>query len=370
MLHETVAREMGGKPWYELDEAGLIAFAKKDRHNNDSIAHAAFDPFLTKQKPGLGELSPLTTSNDKYLTYFKNMVLLDNQFIELYYLLTMANQKQYDYAAAKALIENHTDPKLLKSISRDEYLASDDYKTWVVGGEYTNYLLKLDYLQDSTLRKKKGYRLQKMDEAYTGKVKEYVLFHQMTGDITFAKDFDQLNYCKDMFAPYIAKLKNKVYQTSLKDQFSTKEQELLKNSVGKPAPAFTLKSIAGTTHSLADFKGKVVFIDLWASWCGPCRAETPHLAALYEKYKKDERIAFVSVAVSDGQKEWRQAVQKDQPAWLQLVDKDDQVRKAYVANMIPQFIIVDKQGKIANFNAPEPSTGQTLETLLLKEMNK
>lgn len=371
MRNAILAQRMGDKPWYDMNEADLIAYAQKQRRESDSLLHAAFDPYLTKQKSNKGDRSAIAgTPKDPYLSYFKNMVQLNNQFIQLYYMLTLANQKKYDYAAAQALIENHTDPKLLANMSKDSYLASDDYKNWVAGGEYTDYQIKLDYLRDSTLKKVKGYRLVKMDQIYTGKVKDFVLFQQMNADITFAKSFDRLNRIKDMFAPYIAKLQNKVYQKTLTDGFKAKEAELLSTSVGKPAPAFTLQSNAGTTHSLADYKGKVVLIDLWASWCGPCREQTPHLAKLYDKYKSDDRLSIISIAVSDGKKEWLHALEADKPAWLQLVDKEDQVNKGYVSNMIPQFIIVDKKGNIANFNAPGPSTGKELEDMLLAEMVK
>lgn len=369
MLNARVAQH--AKPWYELNEQELVAFAKRDRKMQDSLVHAAYDPYLaaagTKSKDR--SAGPSLVSHDPYVGYFKKMLLMNNQFMEIYYLLTKVNTGKYTYAEAKALIDNNIDHQLLNNMVKDEYLISEDYKTWLVGSEYTNYLIKLDYLRDSTLRQKKGYRLIKMDQVYTGKVKDYVLYHQMSGEITYAKNFDRLNSSKDLFKPYIAELKNPAYQSALNDLFKTKEAELLRTGLGKPAPAFTLESSTGTLHSLADFKGKVIFIDLWASWCGPCRAETPHLAALYDKYKSDNRIAFVSIAVSDGKKEWQQAVEKDKPEWLQLLDKDDLVRKSYVANMIPQFIIVDKNGSIVNFNAPEPSSGKKLEDLLVKEMS-
>jgi len=371
MRNAILAGRMGDKPWYEMNAEDLIAYSKQDRRESDSLVHAAFDPYLTKQKNTKGDKAAVTAApKDEFLAYFKNMLLLNNKFKQLYYVLNLANQKKYDYNAGKTLLETNIDPKLLADMNRDEYLVSDDYKIWIANGEYLDFLIKQDYLRDSTLKKVKGYRLVKMDQIYTGKVKDYVLYQQMDADITFAKNFDRLNRIKEMFAPYIAKLQNKVYQKKLTDGFKAKETELAATTVGKPAPAFTLQSDAGTQHSLADYKGKVVFIDLWASWCGPCREQTPFLAKLYDKYKSDDRIAIISVAVADGNKEWRQALEKDKPTWLQLIDKDNLVDKAYVANMIPQFIIVDKKGNIANFNAPGPSSGKELEDLLLTEMAK
>jgi thiol-disulfide isomerase/thioredoxin len=132
--------------------------------------------------------------------------------------------------------------------------------------------------------------------------------------------------------------------------------------VGKPAPGFTLENKSGNTYRLADYKGKVVYLDLWASWCGPCREETPAFRILYNRYKEDNRIVFLSIAVHDGINNWKKALEEDKPEWLQLIDKEDQVWKSYVANFIPKFIVIDKAGNIVNFDAPGPSSGKKLKT--------
>lgn len=352
LLFEHIAKNETAQPWYELNGPQLLAFAQKQRKSSDSIAHVVFDNNLIKES---------------YFAYFKRMVFLNNQFNELYYLLDYVNQKKLSYSQSVRFLTDNFDNKILNDLSNEENLISRDYRVLVIG-EYAKYKLTLDYRKDSTLRKKEEHRLTKIDEIYTGKVKEFALNHQMSYDISLAKNFDRLQYCKEMFKPYIDKFKDEYYRKTLTTQFAEKKQQLAKTAIGKPAPTFTLASNKGKTHSLADFKGKVVFIDLWASWCHACRAETPHLQILYNKYKKDHRIAFVSIAISDGRREWQKALYKDKPTWLQLIDKGDVVKNAYVANMIPQFVIINKKGQIVNFDAPEPSSGQKLESVLVKEM--
>ena len=144
----------------------------------------------------------------------------------------------------------------------------------------------------------------------------------------------------------------------------------MRTHVGKPAPLFTLESNLGETFSLESFKGKVVYLDLWASWCGPCRAETPSFKILYNKFKDNKQIAFLSIAVHDGINEWRKAIEEDKPDWTQLLDKDGVVWKSYVANAIPKFILIDKKGNIVDFDAPRPSSGEEIEKLLNKEIAK
>jgi thiol-disulfide isomerase/thioredoxin len=140
--------------------------------------------------------------------------------------------------------------------------------------------------------------------------------------------------------------------------------------IGKPAPSFTLVSNLEKAYKLDDFKGKVVYIDLWASWCVPCREETPSFKALVEKYKSDHRVAFISIAVHDEINNWKKALQEDKPEWIQLLDKDEIIVKSYFANEIPRFILIDKKGNIVSFDAPRPSSGEEIEALLIKEIER
>ncbi len=341
--------------WFEFNDEKLLAFAKANRKLSDSILNVAFN-----KKP----------VHDPYFSYFRKMVEFDNMFMELYFLVAHVNSNNYGYDRSVAFVKNNFDNNILKHIGKDDYLMSPDYKTWVIGNEYLSYLVNLDYLKDSTLRGHKNYKLEKADKAYTGKVRDYVLYRLITGHVTFAKSLDDLNTSKNDYKPYVSAISDPLYRKSINKLFGEKEAEIMKTSAGKPAPAFTLQNNNGKVYSLSDFKGKVVYLDLWASWCGPCRAETPSLKALYSKYKNDDRIAFISIAVNDGRSNWQKALDEDNPNWIQLIDNDGIVSRSYVATLIPQFVIIDKMGNIANFNAPAPSSGHTLEDILIDEMGK
>jgi len=130
-------------------------------------------------------------------------------------------------------------------------------------------------------------------------------------------------------------------------------------SHGQPAPDFTLPDINKKPISLSSFKGKVLLIDFWASWCRPCRVENPKLVALYQKYS-ESNFEILSISLDGTQrqqepkKEWIKAIEKDNlTAWYhvsELKGWNTYVRELYNLNSIPYTILLDKEGKIAGKN--------------------
>lgn len=116
--------------------------------------------------------------------------------------------------------------------------------------------------------------------------------------------------------------------------------------IGKPAPDFTLKDIGGNEAKLADFKGKVVLIDFWATWCGPCIKAMPHVQTLYEIYKDKDVVVL-------GINSWERAKDKVEPflkehkiTYRILLDLNNEVIKKYGVKGIPSIFIIDKKGTV------------------------
>jgi thiol-disulfide isomerase/thioredoxin len=356
MLDSIRYARMDTVAWYNLeDERKLLQYIENNQKLQDSVAHIVFDKKASK---------------DKYLGFFGKISRWDNEFQRLYMLLVYLNIRVRDYSKYSAFIKNNYDDSKLNNLYRDEYLLSNYYRS-LIASEYVDYLVKIDYAKDSTLRKRKGYDFEKINATYKGKVKEFVLYSKMSYLLSYyCKSFKTFNEYKERFEPYIESLQNEAYKNELFNIIVKTEANLKRTQAGKPAPAFTMESDAGKTYSLSDFKGKVVYLDLWASWCGPCRAETPHFKNVYEKYKNNSDIAFISISLDDDHANWRKALTEDNPGWLQLIDKERMVSTAYVANTIPQFVLIDKKGNIVDFDAPRPSEGDKLIRLLDAELQK
>ena len=137
---------------------------------------------------------------------------------------------------------------------------------------------------------------------------------------------------------------------------------------GELAPNFTYNDVDGNPVSLADFRGKIVYIDVWATWCGPCRRELPHLKTLKEQYKDNPNLVIIGIsadAIRDIQK-WRDFVAAEELGGIQLhgrTDDDTDIGKLYQVNALPRFFLIDREGRVVSNNAPRPSSDEIVPTL-------
>ncbi len=109
----------------------------------------------------------------------------------------------------------------------------------------------------------------------------------------------------------------------------------------------------GNLIRLSDLKGKVVLIDFWASWCGPCRKNNPHLVKLYHKYH-GKGLEIFGVSLDDDHQSWKEAVSHDRMEWIQVIDDkgwDASSALAYGVEMIPSSFLIDRDGVIRKVNA-------------------
>ncbi len=125
-------------------------------------------------------------------------------------------------------------------------------------------------------------------------------------------------------------------------------QETVSPLVGKPASDFSLKDLDGKKQSLSSLKGKVVLLDFWATWCGPCRRELPTIAKLHKELA-DKGLAVVAVNVGEPLASVNAFLRKNAfelPVWL---DSDSEVSQRYSANSIPTLVVIDKTGKVSAY---------------------
>ncbi len=109
---------------------------------------------------------------------------------------------------------------------------------------------------------------------------------------------------------------------------------------------FTLYNLKGQSHALSDYRGKIIFLNFWATWCGPCRAEMPSMQKLYESWDSD-KFVMLAVNVGESQGAVSKFVEKNGYTFPVLLDQDGKVSKKYLIRGIPTTFIIDEKGRVA-----------------------
>lgn len=136
-----------------------------------------------------------------------------------------------------------------------------------------------------------------------------------------------------------------------------------KAAVGRPSPMFKGVDVNGKEMTLRDFRGKYVYIDMWATWCGPCQKELPFLKKLEEKYK-GRNIAFVGLSIDQDKAKWADRVKNGALSGTQLyIGKGTKFQSDYRISGIPRFILLDPNGRIVNPDMTRPSSEDTEKIL-------
>jgi thiol-disulfide isomerase/thioredoxin len=231
---------------------------------------------------------------------------------------------------------------------------NDFINTMVISGkgsEQNNYLNKKFGITMQLLKDKKDIRVD--NKGLHAKYDEIVeSFNDLKNKVSY------------LDSAFIAAQENQL--NNLKDDLfnSDRKKEILRALHGKESPKFyDYENHAGGTTSLDDLKGKYVYIDFWATWCGPCIREQPYLEKVAEAYH-GKNIDFVSISM-DAQKtyeKWRKMVTDKKLGGIQLWAKEDKsFSDAYLIEQIPIFVLIDPEGNTVSSSAPAPSSEELLD---------
>ncbi len=327
---------------YLKDSMGLAEFAAKERQ----LVKEQLE-FIQKRAKKL-----------KLADSFTNLLKAEINYgsINNLYQIGMKKRVQPDDKAFSFMEEvSLTDNKSLKSFSY--HLAVKFYFQYDFYNQKTGNNIEIDKWFLNNMYDKGSKKL-------TGEIKE--VFIASTAYTVISNNWD---FLIDSIAPkYFKEAKNEEYLNLVKpiyDAYITEKNKPLPDGANKIEGEYN-----NIEELLAQYKGKVVYIDVWASWCGPCKREMPYSIQLQEKLKGED-VVFLFVAVNDKPENWKAAVKQ-----LGITGEhyfgDQNFSAAFMKKFeirgIPRYLIADKTGAIVNTNAPRPSHEGVADTL--KELLK
>lgn len=187
-------------------------------------------------------------------------------------------------------------------------------------------------------------------------IKNKLLFDNAKYGVTYTEDLETF------YSMFMEVSTNENHKKEITESYN----KLKTVTKGQPSPQFdNYENFAGGTTSLSDLKGKYVYVDVWATWCGPCKREIPFLQKVEKKYE-GKNIEFVSLSVDklDDHDKWEKMVKEEQLGGIQLfADKswESDFVTGYLIKGIPRFILIDPNGNIVSSNAPRPSDSKLID---------
>lgn len=149
----------------------------------------------------------------------------------------------------------------------------------------------------------------------------------------------------------------------LANELNLKVKQVSQLLPGKPAFDMKLTNVEGNVHRLSEFKGKVLYLDFWATWCGPCIQESPYFEALSKEYAGKD-IVFIPISQDTNQKAWKGYLETHKKELPQYNSVDNTARTNWQIFYIPRFVVIDKDFNIADAYAPVPSDKEAIKTIL------
>lgn len=295
---------------------------------------------------------------EEYQQYFQEAAETAIALKGLHNLFSYAFKHDYSTTATEEAIKKYLPQITPENIVNDNRLSSELY-IQLLSNAYLQHLIS------KYQSKKQANTFDYIQQFYTGRTRDFILGRRLEYYIGGTAKPDELRGYKT----YIENISTPSLRQQLAAYYESKLRLLEQFGTGFPAPHFRLSDSSGRPYNLNDFHGKVVFIELWASWCGPCIEEIPAIKKLYQKYKDRDNIVFVSVGINDkkGAKARYKIIEEQQMDWLQLEDRSGEMSAAYKVSYIPRTIVIGKNGEIIDFDAPMPSN-KRLEEILDKAL--
>ncbi|WP_443937782.1 TlpA family protein disulfide reductase [Pedobacter sp. MW01-1-1] len=322
--------------WYQQSKTAAF---KSVNFGKSFSTYVDFFPVLTQTEQNAEALKKGKLSgNKKFDAAFKQLIDFDLAYYAVNYLLTPRT--------AHPSVEEY--PKYYQNLNFEKYTQNTQvFYTSPYGQHLLSIIPTFELTKNKELAKKgfDGYNL-----AFS-----IIKNDTLKGDFVLnrmkkLKNFEQYEANTALFGKYILSKEQKSLASEIAKTLAT-------NKPGQTAFNFNYPDQNGKFTSLNDLKGNIVLVDVWATWCGPCKAQIPYLKKLEEEFK-GKKVKFVSLSAdADKDKEkWKSMIASEQLGGIQLLGgPQNELMKFYKITAIPHFLLFDAKGKIISSDAARPS---------------
>lgn len=284
----------------------------------------------------------LTRLTDATEIHYKLELLSDHRDNRVYY-----NFGQPEYNSVAATIKPN-DPVYLRFRLNDRYICQQLSKEDMEGNDLTGYGLKF-----ISKMKESGIDNPLVKHVVLNRLADLVLFNSHPNDV-------------DPFWKALCDYSDG--DTAMTNKYETQVASLRATRQGNPAVDENFNDSLGVTHSFSEFKGKVLYVDLWATWCVPCQREIPHFAKVAEHYKDNPKVQLISISMDreNAHDKWLAQIRREKPQWPQFIlnkVQHDKISADYGIKFIPRFILIDANGNLVNADATRPSEQNIYEEI-------
>lgn len=333
---------------------------------NDSLNLEKYISTYEKLQPAIKDFKVVSkTSNEHFNKLFDQAIDVDNEYAPLYLLSCLSVKRNSKFVSNKTINEP---PAFYKQFVQPGKFDNANILEIGEGMSFVNLYQKLNLAFIPEAEKKKLWREDRMkimmDAITNDTVKAYFLKEQME-----INEVNNLSEFRAIFQPF----EKYTFPISVKKKYHQVYESFIGDTVfiGKSSYDFLLPDTSGRMVSMKDFKGKVIFIDVWATWCGPCRGQFPYLKQIEEEYHDNKDIVFVGIStdkLKDKQK-WLKTIQKENLGGVQLLDDFGKAfGRKYQVLSIPRFLLIDKQGNWIEIRCPLPEAKEELKRYLNKAL--
>lgn len=310
--------------------------------------------FFTLHLPSLGDMGPSMKTPALFF-------MVDNDPINIQAHIEEGSVKADTIVGANDFNTFNATYKQLKSTG-ELMLASDEYNK-----AFNAYNNVAQTEQNLEALKAVGDKIEAIYADQRKEITELIASNPKSLTVaTLASQYTAPEMTPDAISTFLSQFdKGVIAQSFYLKELQNKLAKVSQLEVGQQAPDFTIKGADQKAIKLSDFKGKYVLLDFWASWCGPCRREMPHVKAAYEQFKGNNFQVF-AVSIDSDAAAWKKALEEDNMPFVHALDvKGKQsVGDLYMVRAIPTNFLIDSTGKIIAKNLRGEELSKFLESRL------